>query len=505
MTGDSTHGERVPAVADVARALPRRIDFNSILAVLNPLIAIATLIAYDQVGANAYLDGETILLAMLLAVQTQFALYIERRRREPFVILVTFTLILYYSLRILTLLLVPVSYVMDRFEYLPRDSSSALRFMLVANLFLYSGLFARRAPVNDGNGQRAWSARKPMRVLAIVVLAMIAIYSRGTFWSVDDLPRGLVFLVMFFAQSFIFLMSLTYFVVFHRTLTSGFRVALLLLLALEMVLHTLAGSRSAFVGIFQNVLIVCLAFGTVLRIPRRGVVLGVVASPFVVAALVAAFVLSTFTRTFGGSSGTTLSTALEAAQTAGDRFTKDNVLESGLPIVLARAGFFDYVAEVVAHRRQYQGVINFPAYTRSITDNLLTPGFDLFDQPKISNSLRFAYEDLGQPSKIISADEYQSDQLGIYGEWYVLLGYASLPVFYLIGSLTKRIYTSIDDADPFLRTIKRVIVMTLFVETLNSFGFDWVIMDIVPLLVSYYVYRGFFPTRMEVQAPAAAS
>lgn len=506
MTDSAMDISAAPIAPDASVAwLAPRVDFNSILAVLNPLIAIATLIAYDQVGVNAYLDGNTILLTMLLAVQTQIVLFIERRRREPFVILVTFTLILYYSLRVLTLLLVPVSYVMDRFEYAPRDSNAALLFMLVANLFLYTGLFARRSPVDDESGATAWRARAPVRVLVIVALAMVAIYSRGTFWSVDDLPRGLVFIVMFFAQSFIFLMSLTYYVVFRKTLNSGFRVALLLLLALEMVLHTLSGSRSAFVGIFQNVLIVCLAFSTVLRIPRRGVVFGVAASPIVVSALVAAFVLSTFTRTFGGSSGTSLSTAVEAAQTAGDRFTKDNVLESGLPIVLSRAGFFDYVAEVVAHRTQYQAVVNFPAYSRSITDNLLTPGFDLFDQPKISNSLRFAYEDLGRPSKIISADEYQSDQLGIYGEWYVLLGYASLPVFYLIGSLTKRIYASLTDEDPFLRTIKRVIVMTLFVETLNSFGFDWVIMDIVPLVVSFYVYRGFFPTRLEPQVAATVS
>ena len=95
-----------PIAPDASVAWHRpRIDFNSILAVLNPLIAIATLTAYDQVGVNAYLDGDTILLTMLLAVQTQIVLFIERRRREPFVILVTFTLILYYSLRVLTLLL----------------------------------------------------------------------------------------------------------------------------------------------------------------------------------------------------------------------------------------------------------------------------------------------------------------------------------------------------------------------------------------------------------------
>lgn len=478
----------------------RLVDFNTILGVLNILIAISTVTAWNLVGGNAYIDGDTVLLALLLAAQTQVVLFVERRRRDPFVIIVTFTLILYYSLRILTLLLVPITFVLDRFEYMPADSNAALRFILVANCSLYAGLLLRRAPVNESGDIGTWHARAPIRALLVVVMAMLAIYSRGTFWSPDDLPRALVFVVMFFAQSFIFLMSLTYYVVFRRTLDTRFRVVLLMLLGLEMVLHTLSGSRSAFVSIFQNVLIVFLAFGSVLRIPRRNVALGLVAAPFVIVALVGAFVLSTFTRTFGGSSGTTLSTSIEAAQTAGDRLTKDNILESGLPVVLSRAGFFDYAAEVIAHRDQYRKVVNFPAYVRSITDNLLTPGFDLFDQPKISNSLRFVYEDLGRPSKVVSAEEYQSDQLGIYGELFVLFGYASLPIFFLIGTLVKRVHLSIKDSDPYMRTIKRVVVMTLFVEVLNSFGLDWVVMDVVPLVISIYLYRRFFAT-----APASGS
>lgn len=493
-----TAGAR-PAVTRAART----VDFNTILSVLNLLVVSGTVLAWQRTADSPYLDGDSIGLAVLLALQTQCALFLERRRRDPFVIIVAFTLIFYYSLRILTLLLVPVTFVLDRFEYLPRNSNNALLFILVANVFLYAGLYVRRVPLNASGEVGVWRARAPGRALLIVMLAMLAIYSRGIFWSLDDLPRGLVFIVIFFAQSFIFLMSLTYYVVFRRTLDWRFRTALIALLGVEMVLHTLAGSRSAFVAIFQNVLIVILSFGGVLRIPRRGVAIGMIVAPFVVVALVGAFVLSTFTRTFGGSSGTSLSVAIEAARSAGDRLSKDNILESGLPVVLSRAGFFDYVAEVIAHREQYQQVVNLPAYARSITDNLLSPGFDIFDQPKISNSLRFVYEDLGRPSKIVSAEEYQSDQLGLYGELYVLFGYASLPLFFLVGAVAKRIHLSIVDQDPFMRTIKRVVVLTLFVELLNSFGFDWVVMDVLPLLVSLYVYRRFFATRTAPFPPVA--
>lgn len=484
----------------VRLAEPRRsrtshhVDFNTILAVVNVVVAIVTLIAYDNVGPNAYVDGDGVLFAMLLAAQTQIVLFIERRRRDPFVILVTFTLIIYYSLRILSLLLVPFSFVFDRFEYLPTDSSRALLFILVANVFLFAGLFVRSAPAPESELTRGWSARAPGRSIFVVVMAMLVIYTRGVAWSTDELPRALYFVVMFFAQSFIFLMSLTYFLVFRRALSWPVRTTLVALLLVEMVLHTLSGSRSAFVGILQNILIVLLAGAGVVRVPRRGLIVGAIASPVVIAVLVGTFVLSTYTRTVASAGGSTVSSALEAVQSAGDRLTPDNIVESGLPIILSRVGFFDYAAEAMAHRAQYARVVNFSAYARSITDNLLTPGVDIYDQPKISNSLRFVYEDLGQPSKIVSAAEYQSDQLCLYGELFVLLGWWSLPVFFLVGAMAKRVYGAITDEDPFMRTIKRVIVITLFVELLNSFGIDWVIMDTVPFVLSMYMYRYFFPT-----------
>jgi hypothetical protein len=489
----------VSAVADTGEPMrppTRAVDFNRVIGWINLLLAAATGLVYLEVGQNDYLNGESIVLALLLAAQVQGALLIERRRRDPFVVLVCFILVTYYALRILTLLMVPFSFVLDRFEYLPADSNRALLFLLVANVFLFAGLFSRATPVDDPAWLRTWRPRSPGRVIFVVVMAMLVIYTRGAFWSTDSIPRALYFVVMFFAQAFIFLMSLTYFLVFRSTLSWRVRAALIGLLVLEMVLHTLSGSRSAIVGILQNILIVILAVSGTVRIPRRALVVGVLVSPVVAAILIGTFVLSTYTRTFTSTGGSSLATALEAVESAGDRLTTDYVLEAGLPVVLSRVGFFDYAAEVMAHREQYARVVNFGAYARSVTDNLLSPGFDLFDQPKISNSLRFVYEDLGVPSKTVSAEEYQSDQLGIYGELFVLFGWLSLPCFYLVGTLSKRIYASITDADPFLRTIKRVIVITLFVELINSFGMDWVLMDVIPFVVSLYLYRVFFPTRV---------
>ena len=85
-----------------------------------------------------------------------------------------------------------------------------------------------------------------------------------------------------------------------------------------------------------------------------------------------------------------------------------------LPPIFNRAGFFDYSAEIIAHSDRYKEEFNLATYAKSIIDNLLTPGFDVYDQPKISNALQFIYADLGKPSK-----ERADGIVSIGSVWYL--------------------------------------------------------------------------------------
>jgi hypothetical protein len=178
-------------------------------------------------------------------------------------------------------------------------------------------------------------------------------------------------------------------------------------------------------------------------------------------------------------------------------------LDLVLPPVFSRAGFFDYSAEIIAHRDTYRSVLNLGAYGRSIVDNVLTPGFDVFDQPKISNSLLFVYRDWGEPSKeVVSVMEgYQSDQLGVYGEWYGLFGYWSLPALLLGAYLLKRAYVHMKSINPFVLMMKRVVVLFVFERVLDSFGLDWTIEETIPLAVAIVIYSMFFSIRRSKTAP----
>jgi hypothetical protein len=224
------------------------------------------------------------------------------------------------------------------------------------------------------------------------------------------------------------------------------------------------------------------------------VVLAVALLPAVALVLIASFTISTYNRTAreGGGISLDVGRAVGSAAEASSDLTAGPGLDLLLPPIFSRAGFFDYSAEIIAHRAEYASVFNMWSYAKSIVDNVLTPGFDVYDQPKAANALVFIYLDSGSPAKSRVEESYQSDQFGIYGEFYALFGYASLPLLFFVAYLLKRIYVRVRSANPFVFVMKRIVVLTIFVKTLDSFGFDWTIVETLPLVASIFMYAFVF-------------
>jgi hypothetical protein len=128
-------------------------------------------------------------------------------------------------------------------------------------------------------------------------------------------------------------------------------------------------------------------------------------------------------------------------------------------------------------------------------DNILTPGIDVYDQPKISNALHFIYMEMGQPSKERSSEDYQSDQLGVYGEFYDLFGFACLPVLFAGAYLLKHIYATLRSANPFALMMKRIVLLFVFERIIDSFGVDWTMVETIALVTAIFIYTHFFAIR----------
>jgi hypothetical protein len=485
------------------RAATTAVDFNSLLMCANVLVAAAIVLAPSTLN-NPYLDRETIVLGLLLCLQTHAALILERRRRDPMMVLLAAEMIFYYALRIFTLTLYPFSFVFGRYPYAPADTNHALTFILIANILMYAGLYLAGTPQRAAVDASGWRAVLPSRVAFLIALAIGVSYFSESHSPGEVPPRILGFLELFVSANVIILMGLAYYFLFRRSLSHTFTVVLGVLIVFDMFVHTLAGSRSAIVTFIQDLVLIGLAMFGCVRLPRRYVVMGVLSIPLVAALLILTFVVSTYNRSnrqlgasfdFGGA-------VAMGANAGGDQTLKDS-LDLTLPLIFARTGFLDYSAEVMAHRAQYRSVINLPVYGESVVDNILTPGFDVYDMPKVANALQYVYMEWGTPSKMNVPENYQSDQLGIYGEYYALFGVAGLPLIFIAAYMFKRLYVRMTSVTPYFLVVKRVVILYLFLEVVRSFGIDWVLAEAVPIVAAIYLYSYFF--RSKPIAPTAAA
>ncbi|HTE48064.1 MAG TPA: hypothetical protein VK636_22665 [Gemmatimonadaceae bacterium] len=453
--------------------------------------------ALVAVPVNEYVDQTTVALGLTLCIQTHIALLLERMRRDPFVILLAFGMIFYFALRIFTLALVPVSLVFGRFGFSAADSNYALVFIIIANACMYGGLIAVRFRRDRGIDSREWRAASPRSVIALMLVTFSLAYFSTGYWTVANLPRALTVLVVLLSPPIVVSMALAYYLLFRASLSRRAALAIGLMLILEIAAHTLWGSRSAIVGFVQTILLVALAVSGSVKLNRGYVVLGIVLLPVAGALMVVTYAISTYNRLAREAlGGKTLDVgfAVQSAREAGPQLF-DKGIDVVLPPVLARMGFFDFSAEIIAHREEYSRAINLTTYGKSIIDNILTPGFDIFDQPKISNALRFVYFERGAPSKIAVEEAYHSDQLGIYGEFYALFGYASLILFFLVPYCLKRVYVHLRANNPFAFAMKRVVVLLIFQKMIDSFGIDWIIGEMAPFVVAMGLYSVFFSTK----------
>jgi hypothetical protein len=477
----------------------RYVDFNALLQVANLLVAGLLVYVFwrgDSLPPNEYMNSSSVALGLLLCTQTHCALWVERRRRDPFFLLLATWMILYFQFRVYTLAMLPFSIVFDRFPYGPADTNAALGYILIANLCLYGGFYAVRFRGNLRMETREMRGGAPAGVVLLLVVSILFMYSSGTFWTEDNLPRALIFTSIFLGPQIVILLAMTYLLLFHGSLPRVFVFAIGGLILMEMIVHTLWGSRSAIMGFAQFMMVAALATLGRIRFARRTVVLGVLLLPLAVVLLVATFAISTYNRaTREGASALDINQAISSASEAAGELANSPLVDVLLPPIAARAGYLDFSAEMMAHREEYASVMNPAAYGRSFFDNILTPGFDVFDQPKTANALRFIYLGSGVPSKVQAALAYHSDQIGLYGEMFGLFGYFSLTMLPFIAIAFKSLYVKIHDPNPFLAGAKRAVVLLCFIHFIDSFGIDWLVGEMIPYIAAIFLFSFLFAVR----------
>ncbi len=448
-------------------------------------LGVASLLVWDLVtadlSAHPYINRLTLVLGLALCLQTYIVLRLQQRHPDPFVLVMTYLLTFFYSLRLFTLVHYPFSDVFPRIVYLPQDSNFALFFMLVANGCMYAGFhFVKLDPQIEPTSPPERSKLRFM--MALFVLSVLF----GPFIRME-LPTAIAGPLTFLFNSFlmpnlILLVMAAYVVVHRKQLPKSYAGAVVAGAVYLCVLQTLGFSRSGLLTILDNSIILFVALVPMIRIQRKLVYFGFALLPVALMLAFTLYTISTTSRLMKGFSGTTLSEQIELIQTSQRAVNDEGLVDQNAARALARAGYFDYSAELIANQERYSEFITLGNYARSVVDSVFTPGFDVFDQPRVSNLLKYAGTSVNQFSRKQEAAGYHSDALGLYGEVYNLFGFlGSLPVLFCIAYVLKRVYRGSGRALTVAEGCKRVFIVAIFFRMFNSFGFDWVLMDAVTL------------------------
>ena len=246
----------------------------------------------------------------------------------------------------------------------------------------------------------------------------------------------------------------------------------------------LGGSRAIFITILEVLLVFFVACGY-FRIKKSLFFIILALTPMAFFVIFNSFVLATSMRFI---------TPLTENDSLASRIIDAYYVQKKIPSrkfyekLTERVGFIDFAVELAAHEKQYESVLNPTFYVKSLIDNLVTPGFDVFDTPRVSNSLNFIYNSRGDPSKKSVSKHYQSDQLTIYGESFVLFGWYALGVLFMCAYLLKRLYLNVKSKNIYSVVLTKIILLYFFTRCLNSFGMDWVLIQIVPYILIGYLF-----------------
>jgi hypothetical protein len=477
----------------VVKKQKKGIDLNTALQWANTVFMISTWYSYYHNGQNEYVNFTTICLGAMLSAEISIFLLIEKKRRDPFVIILCLQLVFYYVLRILTLSIYHFSVVFARYPFKAYNLNYAIIFILIANIAIFGGLYLNKVkkPVANTN---SISPYKPHIVFLVLIFAYLMTFP-GLIGLSSLTPIIGLLTAIFINISAIMFMIIIYVMLFFNALNKNIRILLVIGLMMYVLLATLTGSRSAVITISYFVLFSYLTIYRTMSIKKIYLILLMLLIPV----LVLFFTLATYLRPRLENRAVISSETINVINEFDWQETFKDNNELIFSPIFDRIGFLDYGAEIISNKDKYSSIFNFSNYSKSIIDNVLTPGFDVFDTPLSANALTFIYNNYGTPQKSKEKDSYQSDEFTIYGEAYALMGgwFSIIPIFFIAFAF-KRLYVKIKDRNEFRFYVKRGFVLYTFFSLLNSFGIDWILLIAVTILFTYMIFKYFFKVKYNI-------
>lgn len=463
-----------------------RISLNKILQLLNWGSIITIWVLFYTLGGNNYINQNTVFLCTILSIQAHLFLIYSAKKSNPLLFILSFQLVIYYILRITTLLFTSYSVVFLRLKIINfSDSNYALIFIIISNVFLFLGIHTARKSKKT-NFEITFDPTKTKNNRLILIILFTYFLSFSDVLKIEAITKLAGYIQSVFLNPYtILFMCIVYFVYNYNNFTKKIRISIVILILLFVIIVSLNGSRSGILTITVFFIIANIVIYDKISF-RIAQIIGL--AVFVPIAFIF-FIVSSYVRS-ASIGNLSYSAKIEFAKSYNIDVIQDN--KTVFAPVFNRIGFFDYATEIIAHKQQYSDIFKPGYYIASIIDNVLTPGFNIFDTPKVSNALIYKYSNIGQPSLVNVSKYYQSDQLTIYGEYYSLFfGYGSIVIFFFTGFLFQKVYNQKERLVGAGGAIQKGFVLMVFYTLINSFGLDWLLFDIIGIFVCYIIFKKF--------------
>jgi hypothetical protein len=465
----------------------KKISLNNLLVIFNIIILFSSWFVYLELGANKYINIWSIVFNTILIIETIFFLIFTRKYKNSLLFILSFLLTFFYSFRVLTLNFNPFSYPFLRFSCTSYDINYALIFIILSSSVLFIGLILgqsmkkRAIEISDDNSETFF---KPLNAILIFGFALLLISNNLGIKFLSIIGGYLT--SFFFNFLYLLLACITYFLFFRKKQTKRINSIFYILIFIFILGQILSGSRSAILSVGTLIMFAILSLNDVILLKLKHVLIIAVLIPI----SIIIFIYSTMIRQ-NNARYLPLKQKIELLRSLQLIKGEDRTaaLKHSLAPVFDRVGFLDYTTELIAQKKVYHPVINFNYYLKSVVDNVLTPGFNLFDTPKASNGLRFIYDGNRKPSlKALISGNYHSDQMTIFGEFYCLFGgWFSLIPFLFTGFFFQR-FMMLPKRNRFGFYLRNAFIINGFYILVNSFGLDWYIFTTLSFILTYYTF-----------------
>ena len=181
---------------------------------------------------------------------------------------------------------------------------------------------------------------------------------------------------------------------------------------------------------------------------------------------------------------------------------KDGQIVNWLGRIASRVGSLDFTVELIANAEQYKHIFDVSFYSKAFLDNVLSPGFDYFDTPRVAQSMVFEYTNANNhqisKSYINNGGNPHSDEITIFGELYAFAGVLLFPLLVVFSAIIKLCFYQLSGRVAYGVVLKRVLFIYFMSKGLHSFGLDWLFVDAVKFTIPcVFMYFILFPPKMD--------